>query len=135
MPQVITYHHRNPALCFPSTLKFLFPAKRRWLYGRNFGKLIGGRLNHKPTTTKIVAWAKSLWVRCVTLDNLSHLSSTRARVTDCMFSGIVSTSVSTPDQHLLESGPADFDTWIDWIHRITKKKTRETTSQLWKRLC
>ena len=91
MPQVITYHHRNPALCFPANTEwFLFPAKRRWRYGRTFGRLVGGRPNHKPTTTKIVAWAKSLWDRYVTLDNLSHLSSIRARVTDCMFSGIVS---------------------------------------------
>jgi hypothetical protein len=29
-----------------------------------------------------------------------------------------------PDNHLLNSGPTDFETWIDWIHRTTKKKTR-----------
>jgi hypothetical protein len=51
------------------------------------------RPNHKPSTTKIVAWTKSLWDRHVTLDNLSHLSSIRARVTDGMFSGIVSISM------------------------------------------
>jgi len=39
------------------------------------------------------------------------------------------------DHHLLESGPADFETWIDWIHRVTKKKTYETIVQLWKWLC
>jgi hypothetical protein len=37
-----------------------------------------------------------------------------------------------PDQHLLQSGPADFETWIDWIHRITKEKSHETIDQLWR---
>ena len=40
-----------------------------------------------------------------------------------------------PDQHLLESGPTDFETWLDWILRTTKKKTHETISQMWKGLC
>jgi hypothetical protein len=61
-----------------------------------FRKVGWHRPNHKPSTTKIVAWAKNLWDRYVTLDDLSHLSCIRARVTDDMFSGIVSTSVSTP---------------------------------------
>ena len=26
------------------------------------------------------------------------------------------------DHQVLESGPADFETYIDWIHRATKKK-------------
>jgi hypothetical protein len=40
-----------------------------------------------------------------------------------------------PDRHLRESGPAEFETWIDWVLRTTKKKTHETISQLWKWLC
>jgi hypothetical protein len=40
-----------------------------------------------------------------------------------------------PDLYLLASGPADFETFIDWILRITKKKTHGTISQIWKRLC
>jgi hypothetical protein len=35
-----------------------------------------------------------------------------------------------------KSGPADFETWIDWICRTTKKKKKDTTiNQLWKWLC
>ena len=30
--------------------------------------------NHKPNTIKIVAWAKSVWDRYVTLDDLRHPS-------------------------------------------------------------
>jgi hypothetical protein len=32
--------------------------------------------NHKPNTTKIVAWTKSVWGRYVTLDDLRHPSLT-----------------------------------------------------------
>jgi hypothetical protein len=40
-----------------------------------------------------------------------------------------------PEQHLLEGEPADFESWIDWILRTTKKKTHETINQYWKWLC
>ena len=39
-----------------------------------------------------------------------------------------------PNPYLLASGPADFETFIDWILRTTKK-THGTISQIWKRLC
>jgi hypothetical protein len=40
-----------------------------------------------------------------------------------------------PSQHLLESRPADFETWIDWILTHIKSKTEETVDQLWRWLC
>jgi hypothetical protein len=40
-----------------------------------------------------------------------------------------------PDQHLQQRGPANFETWIDWVLHTTKKKAHETISQLWKWLC
>jgi hypothetical protein len=48
--------------------------------------------NHKPSTTKIVAWAKSLWDRYVTRGYVLHTSGIRVRVSDGIFSGIVSIS-------------------------------------------
>ena len=79
-----------------------------------FRKVGWHRPNHKPSTAKIVAWAKNLWDRYVTLDDLSHLSCIRARVTDDMFSGILSEHIGVePDQHIQESGPTDFETWVD----------------------
>jgi hypothetical protein len=35
-----------------------------------------------------------------------------------------------PDQHLLESGPTDFETWIDWILRTTKEDPRDHQSDM-----
>ena len=63
-------------------------------------------------------------------------------MTDGVLSDIVNPGVD-PDQHLLQSGPADSETWINWMHRTTKKKkkkkkkkkTHETISQLWEWLC
>ena len=49
-----------------------------------------------PSTTKVVAWAKSLWDRYVTLGNICHPSGIRARITDSILSDIGSKSVSTP---------------------------------------
>jgi hypothetical protein len=97
-----------------------------------FRKVGWHRPNHKPSTTKIVAWAKNLWDRYVTLDGLSHLSRIRARVTDDMFSGIVSTSVSTPINAYKR---ADLPTSKPRSTRSAaklKKKMHETISQLWK---
>jgi len=56
-------------------------------------------------------------------------------VTDTLFPGIVSISASDPDGHFLASEPADFESWINWIIRSTKKKTHETISLKWKWLC
>ena len=39
------------------------------------------------------------------------------------------------DQYLLEGGPSDFEAWIDWMNRTTKKKSHETISQYWRWLC
>jgi hypothetical protein len=49
--------------------------------------------NHKPSTTKIVARAKSVWDRYVTPDDLRH--PVVSAVADRMLSDIVSISVST----------------------------------------
>jgi hypothetical protein len=46
---------------------------------------------HKPNTTTVVAWAKTLWDRYLTPSDL-HLSSFRVHVTDDVVSGIVYTS-------------------------------------------
>ena len=84
---------------------------------------------HKPSTSKVVARAKSLWDRYVTTSSiLTHLGykSLMGVVRHCEHIGV------DPDRHLLESGPSDFETWIDWVIRTTKKKTHETISQLWK---
>src|SRR5271170_263517 len=87
---------------------------------------------HKPSTSKVVARAKSLWDRYVTTSSiLTHLGykSLMGVVRHCEHIGV------DPDRHLLESGPSDFETWIDWVIRTTKKKTHETISQQWKWLC
>src|SRR5271163_4582529 len=36
---------------------------------------------------------------------------------------------------LLEGQHHDFESWIDWIHRTTKKKTHDSISVYWKWLC
>src|SRR5277367_5730434 len=95
------------------------------------GRDIYTHINHKPKTTKVFAWAKSLWDRYLTCDDLRPLSTIRACVTDSILSGIVSISVSIP---INRSEPADFETWIEWILCTTKRKM-QTISQIWKWLC
>lgn len=101
------------------------------LWGK-FRKVGWHRPNHKPSTTKIVAWAKNLWDRYVTLDDLSHLSCIRARVTDDIFSGIVSTSVSTPINTYKRADLPISKPGLTGSTAKTKKKMHETISQLWK---
>jgi len=91
--------------------------------------------NYKRKTTKNIAWAKSTWDRYVTHDDLRYPSTIRARVTDSMLFRHCEHLGVDPDPYLLASGPADFETFIDWILRTTRKKTHGTVSQLWKQLC
>ena len=85
--------------------------------------------NHKPKTTKIVAWAKGLWDRYPTPGDHQVRVTDKRALRHCEHIGV------DLDQHLLQSGPVDFETWIDWMHRTTKKKSHETVSQLWRWLC
>ena len=49
-------------------------------------------------------------------------------VTDRILPDIVSMLVSTLINTYYKS--ADFETWIDWVHHTTKKKSHETINQL-----
>jgi hypothetical protein len=62
-------------------------------------------------------------------------SGVRVRVTDDVLSDIVSTSVLILINTYYKADPANFETWIDWIHRTTKEKSHETIDQLWRWLC
>ena len=97
-----------------------------------FRKVCWSRPNHKPKMTQIVAWAKSGYV---SLDDLRYSNGIGERVTDRMLSRHCEHIGVDPDQRLLDSGLADFETWIDWVLHTTKKETHETISQLWKWLC
>jgi hypothetical protein len=88
--------------------------------------------NHKPKTTKGITWAKSIWDRYVARDDLRYPSRIRARVTNSILFRHYEHLGVDPDPYLLASGPADFETFIDWILRTTKKKTHATVSQIWK---
>jgi hypothetical protein len=55
-------------------------------------------------------------------------------VTDDVLADIVTISVLILINIYYKADPADFETWIDWIHHITNK-TYKTISQLWKWLC
>jgi len=67
--------------------------------------------NHKPKTKKGIATAKRLWDKY------------------CEHIGV------DADSHLLEGQHHDFESWIDWINRTTKKKTHDSISIYWKWLC
>jgi hypothetical protein len=57
------------------------------------------------------------------------------RMADGVLSGIVSILVSMPIHTFWEGQHHDFESWIDWIHRITKKKTHDSIGIYRRRLC
>src|SRR2546423_21969 len=91
--------------------------------------------NHKPSTKKVVAWAKTVWSRYVTRCSHLYLRGVTVQMSDAGVPRYCEHIGADADQHLLDSGPADFEAWIDWMIRTTKKKTHETISQMWKWLC
>jgi hypothetical protein len=76
--------------------------------------------NNNPKPTKIVRWAKNLWARYP--DPWRPPSGVRVRVTDDVLPDIVSNLVLIPINIYYKAGPADFETWTGWVHRITKEK-------------
>jgi hypothetical protein len=89
--------------------------------------------NHKPKTKKVIATVKRLWDKYVICGCRLYLCGVTVRTADGVLPGIVSILVSMP--HLLESQHHDFESWIDWIHRTTKKKTHDSISVYRRRLC
>jgi hypothetical protein len=77
--------------------------------------------NFKPKTKKAIATAKRLWDRYVICACRLCLRGVTERTADDVLSGIMDIGVDA-DSHLLEGQHHDFESWIDWIHRTTKKR-------------
>ena len=69
--------------------------------------------NHKPKTTKNVAYAKSVWDRYVARCGHVYVRGVTVRESNRVSPGIVSTSVLMPINTLSGSGPADVEAWIN----------------------
>jgi hypothetical protein len=82
-----------------------------------------------------VAWAKNVWGRYVTRCSHVYLRGVTVQTSDGRVPRYCEHIGANVNHHLLESGPVDFESRIDWMIRTTKKKTHETISQMWKWLC
>src|SRR5277367_3283457 len=120
----------------PSRPKWTEPVSREETLARRekFRKIGWLPPNFKPKTKKAIATAKRLWDRYVIFACRLCLRGVMERTADDVLSGIMNILVSMPI-HIFWKASITTLFWIDWIHRTTNKKTHDSISIYWKRLC